>query len=81
MRVGHYFIRKQSNWFVEKHVLVCRALLHAISTDYFQELEEERHGRLEGDLRCQKFQIQLDELRDQLKRKDYKNENFDSLRR
>eukprot|EP00794_Sanderia_malayensis_P018396 gene18396-20250_t len=45
-----------------------------------KELDEERHARIETDARCQQFQIHIEELRDQLKRKDYKNENFDVLR-
>lgn len=48
---------------------------------FHKELEEERKGRIELDIRCQKLQVNVDDLRDQLKRKDYKNENFDTLRR
>ncbi len=46
-----------------------------------QELDEERQARAETDMRCQQLQMHLEDLRNRLKRKDYKNENFDSLRR
>ncbi|XP_065058171.1 progesterone-induced-blocking factor 1-like [Rhopilema esculentum] len=46
----------------------------------FKELDEERQARTEMDVRCQKLQVHVEDLRYQLKQRDYKNENFDSLR-
>jgi len=42
-----------------------------------QDLEEARRARAELDVRCQRFQVQLEELRGQANQKTYKNQNFD----
>lgn len=44
-------------------------------------MEEERRARAELDVRCQRFQIQLEELRGQANQKNYKNQNFDLVQR
>ncbi|XP_066920860.1 progesterone-induced-blocking factor 1-like [Clytia hemisphaerica] len=41
------------------------------------EREEERHLRAELDLRCQRYQVQLEQLRGQVDQKSYKHQNYD----
>ncbi|XP_047127127.1 progesterone-induced-blocking factor 1 isoform X1 [Hydra vulgaris] len=44
-----------------------------------QEHESERHARVESELRYQKLQVQLEDLRTQLSHKYYRNDNFDNV--
>ncbi|XP_057313065.1 progesterone-induced-blocking factor 1-like [Hydractinia symbiolongicarpus] len=43
------------------------------------ENEEERKVRAELDIRCQRFQVQIEDLRSQLSHKTYRNKNYDNV--
>ena len=54
---------------------------HDLFSRKYQEHDEERQVRAELDVRCQRYQVQIEELRNKANEQTYKNQNFDLIQR